>query len=154
MSCPPPISCVWHDTFYHYLCENHRWTKLVTDFTIWLFLCQLNCIAIALYFLLLATSPPEQAYFPKIPHQILIGRHFRCESKPNNKITEKRFHHHYWQSILVATVLWVFLSLRSRVGSPSALFMAVPAHAVSVVPRSNAALLVYCILWIHRQASV
>lgn len=52
------------------------------------FVSQLNCIATALYFQSLATSTPEHAYFPKIPCQILIGRHFRCDSKPNNKITE------------------------------------------------------------------
>lgn len=52
------------------------------------FLSQLNCIATALYSQLLVTSTPEQAYFPKIPCQILIGKHFRCDSKPNNKITE------------------------------------------------------------------
>lgn len=52
------------------------------------FLSQLNCIATALFFQLLVTTTPEQAYFPKIPCQILIRRHFRCDSKPNNKITE------------------------------------------------------------------
>lgn len=79
-----------NNAFYHYQCKirNGQNYALISQYGSCFFLSQLNCIATALFFQLLVTTTPEQAYFPKIPCQILIRRHFRCDSKPNNKITE------------------------------------------------------------------
>lgn len=155
LPCRPPRVFLILDLWIYMKMMHFVTTKLGMGKTSYLFhnmgvffvLSQLNCIATAFYFQLLVTSTPEQAYFPNIPCQILTGRHFRCDSKPNNKITEmfspplltKHSSHHNFMSFpFVEIPHWQpFCSFYDLARSCSALL---------AVPSSNVALLVYGIL--------